>query len=106
MNHYVPYARTDIGGSQVEAVVKWLGVNELLEVLRMLPPEKEFPLLLDFLVEFAGGLELAEHRMKEMLVEQAAVSYKAHAEAVGKIKARIVGLYERDLRDGGLQQND
>lgn len=106
MSHYVPYARTDTGNSQVEAVVKWLGVNELLEVLRMLPPEKEFPLLLDFLVEFAGGLELAEHRMEEMLVEQAAVSYKAHVEAVGKIKARIVGLYERDLRNGGLQQND
>lgn len=94
MNHYVPYARTDIGNSQVEAVVKWLGVNELLAVLRMLPPEKEFPLLLDFLVEFAGGLELAEHRMEEMLVEQAAVSYKAHAEAVGKIKARISEMYE------------
>lgn len=94
MNHYVPYARTDIGNSQVEAVVEWLGVNELLAVLRMLPPEKEFPLLLDFLVEFAGGLELAEHRMEEMLVEQAAVSYKAHAEAVGKIKARISEMYE------------
>lgn len=94
MNHYVPYARTDIGGSQVEAVVEWLGVNELLAVLRTLPPEKELPLLLDFLVEFAGGMELAEHRMEEMLVEQAAVSYKAHVEAVRKMKARIAEMYE------------
>lgn len=100
MVHNIPYARTDTGASQVEAVVEWLGVNELLTVLRLLPPEKEFPLLLDFLVEFAGGLELAEHRMEEMLVDQAAVSYKAHAEAVKKIKARIAELYEmRGTRD-------
>lgn len=101
MSHYVPYARTDIGDSQVEAVVKWLGVNELLEVLRTLPPEKEFPLLLDFLVEFAGGLELAEHRMEEMLVEQAAVSYKAHLEAVRKIKVRIAEMYTMQRVNGG-----
>ena len=94
MSHYVPYARTDIGRTQVAAVVEWLGINELLAMLRTLPPEKEFPLLLDFLVEFAGGLELAGHRMEEMLVEQSAVSYKAHVEAVGKIKARIVEMYE------------
>lgn len=94
MVHNIPYVRTDMGASQVEAVVEWLGVNELLTVLRMLPPEKEFPLLLDFLVEFAGGLELAEHRMEEMLVDQAAVSYKAHAEAVKNLKNRIIELFE------------
>lgn len=94
MVHNIPYVRTDTGASQVDAIVEWLGVNELLTVLRMLPPEKEFPLLLDFLVEFAGGLELAEHRMEEMLVDQAAVSYKAHAEAVKNLKNRIIELFE------------
>lgn len=93
VKHYIPYARSDVGSPQVEAVVEWLGVNELLAVLRTLPPEKEFPILLDFLVEFAGGLELAKHRMAEMLVDQAAVSYKAHAEAVRKIKNRLLELH-------------
>ena len=65
-----------------------------MAVLRTLPPEKEFPLLLDFLVEFGGSLELARHRLDEMLVDQAAVSYKAHAEAVKKIKSRVAELYE------------
>lgn len=100
VKHYIPYAQSDVGSPQVEAVVEWLGVNELLAVLRQLPPEKEFSILLDFLVEFAGGLELAKHRMAEMLVDQAAVSYKAHAEAVKKIKSRIAELYEmRGTRD-------
>lgn len=94
VKHYIPYARSDVGSPKVEVVVEWLGVNELLTVLRTLPPEKEFSILLDFLVEFAGGLELAKQRMVETLVDQAAVSYKAHAEAVKKIKARIVELYE------------
>lgn len=93
MVHNIPYARTDTGASQVDAVVEWLRVNELLTVLRLLPPEKEFPLLLDFLVEFAGGMELAEHRMEEMLVDQAAVSYMAHAEAVRQIKNRLLELH-------------
>ena len=94
VRHYIPYAHSDMGSSQVEAVVKWLGVNELLAVLRTLPPEKEFPLLLDFLVEFGGGLELARHRLDEMLVDQAAVSYKAHAEAVKNLKNRLMELFE------------
>ena len=100
MSHYIPYARSDAGISQVEAVVKWLGIDELLEGLQRLPREKEFSVLLDFLVEFAGGLELAERRMAEMLVEQTVVSYKAHTEAVKKIKARITELYEM----GGLEK--
>jgi len=78
----------------VETVVEWLGVDELLSVLGKLPPEKEFTILLDFLVEFAGGLELAEHRMTEMLVEQAVISYKAHVEVVRKIKDRIAEIYK------------
>lgn len=99
MSHYIPYARSDVSSNQVEAVVKWLGVDELLAGLQRLPPEKEFSVLLDFLVEFSGGLELAEHRMAEMLVEQAAISYKAHAVAVKKIKARITELYEMGGRE-------
>ena len=94
VKHYIPYARSDVGSPQVEAVVEWLGVNELLTVLRTLPPEKEFSILLDFLVEFAGGLELTKHRMAETLVDQAAVSYKAHAEVVRKIKNRLLELHE------------
>ena len=94
VRYYIPYARSDMGSSQVEAVVKWLGINELLAVLRTLPPEKEFSILLDFLVEFGGGLELARHRLDEMLVDQAAVSYKAHAEVVRKIKNRLLELHE------------
>ena len=58
MEHYVPYARSDVGSDQVESIVEWLGVNELLTKMRQLPPESEFSILLDFLVEFAGGLEL------------------------------------------------
>lgn len=93
VKHYIPYARSDVDSPQVEAIVEWLGINELLAVLRTLPPEKEFPILLDFLVEFAGGLELAKQRMAETLVEQAAVSYKAHAEAVRQIKNRLLELH-------------
>ena len=93
MKYCIPYIRSDASSSRVLDIEKWLGVDELLKVLRMLPPEKEFLVLLDFLVEFAGGLELAKHRMEETLVEQAAVSYKAHSKAVRKIKDRIVELY-------------
>ena len=60
MEHYVPYARSDVGSSQVE---------------------------------FAGALELAEHRMTETLVEQSAISYKAHAEVVKMVKCRLTELY-------------
>ena len=41
MEHYVPYARPDVGNSQVESVVEWLGVNELLVKMRQLPPENQ-----------------------------------------------------------------
>lgn len=93
MKHYVPYARSDIGNTQVESIVEWLGVNELLAKVRQLPPESEFSILLDFLVEFAGGLELAEHRMAETLVKQSSISYKAHAEVVKMVKCRLTELY-------------
>ena len=65
----------------------------VLAKMRQLPPASEFPILLDFLVEFAGGLELAEHRMAETLVEQSAISYKAHAEVVKIVKCRLTKLY-------------
>ena len=93
MEHYAPYARSDVGSSQVESIVEWLGVKELLAKMRQLPPKSEFSILLDFLVEFAGALELAEHRMTETLVEQSAISYKAHAEVVKMVKCRLTELY-------------
>ena len=93
MEHYAPYARSDVGSSQVESLVEWLGANELLAKMRQLPPASEFSILLGFLVEFAGGLELAEHRMAETLVEQSAISYKAHAEVVKMVKCRLAELY-------------
>lgn len=93
MAHHVPYARSDVSSSQVDALVEWLGVNKLLEVAKQLPSETEFTILLDFLVEFAGGLELAEHRMAETLVEPAAISYMAYAETVQRVKHRLIELY-------------
>lgn len=93
MEHYIPYAQSATSRSQVDTLVEWLGVNRLLGMVNQLPPETEFAILLDFLVEFAGGLELAEHRMAETLVEQSAISYKAHAEVVKLIKCRLTELY-------------
>lgn len=98
MEHYVPYARSDIGSSQEESIVEWLEVNELLAKMRQLPPKSEFSILLDFLVEFAGGLELAEHRMAETLVEQSAISYNAHAEVVKMVKCRLTELYNNAVQ--------
>ena len=95
MKRCIPYARTDAGNKQVQDVVKWLGVDELLDKLGRLSPDKGFSILLDFLAAFSGGLETAEHRMEETLVEQAAISYMAYAEAVRKIKRRLAELYER-----------
>ena len=77
----------------MESIVEWLGVKELLAKMRQLPPKSEFSILLDFLVEFAGALELAEHRITETLVEQSAISYKAHAEVVKMVKCRLTELY-------------
>ena len=93
MEHYIPYARSDASSRQVDALIEWLGVNRLLGMVNQLPPETEFAILLDFLVEFAGALELADHRMMETLVEQSAISYVAHVEVVKKIKRRLIELY-------------
>lgn len=96
MEHHVPYARSNVGSSQIEALVKWLGVNRLLEMTRQLPSETEFSILVDFLVEFAGGLELAERRMGETLAGSAAISYMAYVETVKKIKHRLMELYRKE----------
>ncbi len=93
MKHYIPCARSDVSNSSVESIVEWLGVGELLAKVRQLSPEREFSILLDFLVEFSGALELAEHRMSETLVEQSAISYKAHVEVVKMVKCRLTELY-------------
>ena len=97
MEHHIPYARSDIGGSQTESLIEWLGVDRLLERAKQIPPEKEFTVLLDFLVEFAGGLELAEHRVGETLTEQAAISYMAYVETVKKVKRRLIELYNQNI---------
>ena len=99
MEHYIPYARSDVSSSQVEALVEWLGVNRLLAKMRQLPPKQEFAILMDFLVEFSGGLELAEHRIAETWGGQATISYKAHAEVVEMIKSRLTELYSDTTRN-------
>ena len=96
MKNCIPYARSDVSISQVKSIVEWLGVDKLLAKVRQLSPETEFSILLDFLVEFSGGLELSEHRMAETLVEQSAISYMAHTEVVKKIKQRLIELYSDD----------
>ncbi len=93
MAHHVPYARSDVGSSQVATLVEWLGVDRLSEAAKQLPADTEFAILLDFLVEFAGGLEVAGHRMAETLVEPAAISYMAYAETVQRVKRRLTELY-------------
>lgn len=93
--HSVPFARSDIHISGHSDIVEWLGVGRLLEKTAGLPPEQEFALLIEFLVEFAGGYELAEHRMYETCVEQAALSYKAYSESVRRIKTRLMEFFNR-----------
>lgn len=94
MKHYISFTRTDISNSSADEIVQWLGINELLAVLSRLPAEKEFAILLDFLTEYAGWLELSQRRMEETLLEQSAICYMACAEAVKKIKARLLELYK------------
>lgn len=96
MKNCIPYARSDVSISQVKSIVEWLGVDKLLAKVRQLSPETEFSILLDFLVEFSGGLELSEHRMAETLAEQSAISYMAHTEVVKRIKHRLIELYSDD----------
>lgn len=93
----IPYARMDMDTVCEENVIRWIGVDDLLLVLRRLPTEQEFKILVEFLVEFSGGLELARNRMAEMPLEQYAISYKAHSEAVRRIKRRICNIYEEAM---------
>ena len=96
----IPYARTDTVAMNIEAVEKWIGFRQLLEKSRLLPPDTEFTLLLAFLVEYAGGYEMAKRRTMEMCVEQAAISQIAHLNAVNAIKDRISELYRRERESG------
>lgn len=57
------------------------------------PSEVEFSLLVEFLAEFSGNVELAYQRMCEMPLDQMADSWKIHSTAQRKIKARINELY-------------
>ena len=90
----VPYVRMDSVDTNIEAVEKWIGFRELLEKSRLLPPDTEFSVLLDFLVEYAGGYELAKRRTMEMCVEQAAISQIAHMNAVKAVD--VFGLDDSD----------
>lgn len=94
MRHNIPFARAGAGVVSTEEVVKWLKADELLAGLGKLEPKDEFPILLDFLVEYAGGLELSKLDMTETLTEQAAIRYKAYAISVKKIKTRLLELYD------------
>lgn len=98
MMHYIPYARTDLEATSTEAALKWIGVEELLERASRLSPDDEFKVLLMFLVEFAGGLELAQYRMQETIMERSAISYSAYATAVQMLTARIEALYDKGRR--------
>ncbi len=86
-------SRSDAIPSNARQILRWLGVEELLEKVSKLPPNKEFDVLLLFLDEFAGGREIAEHRMAETLVDQAAESYSAYTAAVRMIENRLKTLY-------------
>lgn len=100
MGKYVPFAQSNANVSNVKDIIAWLGVDELLENTKQLSPDKEFLLLIEFLIQFSGGYELSECRMYEMCVEQAVFSYKAYAEAVKRIKNRIIEIYyERKMKE-------
>ena len=96
----IPYARMDASGTSVQSVAAWLRYCDLLDVVRNLPPDTEFSILLDFLVEYAGAYEMADQRAMELCVEQAVISRAAHWGAVKAIKDRISELY-RKARESG-----
>lgn len=93
MLRYVPFARSDVNVSNVKDIISWLRVDELLETTKRLSPNEEFLLLIEFLIQFSGGYELSKCRVYEMYVEQARLSYEAYAEAVKRIKDRIIEIY-------------
>lgn len=93
MGNHVPFVRGDMGVSDAKDIMAWLRGDELLQRTKHLSPDDEFVILLEFLIEFAGGHELAEHRMYEMCVEQAALSCMAWAETMRKVKGRLLELY-------------
>ena len=96
----IPLARPDAFSVNIEAVETWIGYRPLMEKVRSLPPDAEFSVLLEFLVEYAGGYELADHRAMEQCVEQAVISREAHWNAVKAVKDRISELY-RKARESG-----
>ncbi len=95
MEHSIPYARTDCCSARAKDIAKWLKVDELLNWTQKLPRDVEFQVLLDFLVEFAGGLELAEHRMYETMTEQSVESRSAWRMAVARIEVRLGELFRQ-----------
>lgn len=98
MIKYSPFVQSNANVSNVEDIILWLGVDELLETTRQLSANEEFLLLIEFLIQFSGGYELSKCRMYEMCVEQAALNYEAYAEAVKKIKNRITEIYHEKIK--------
>jgi|GEM_PF-6607552 len=102
MRHIVPFARTDTGRSNAEEICEWLGVDEFLLAVGTQPPEVEFPLLIEYLIELSGSLECAYQSMSESLVEQYAESYNGHVMAVRKVKARIMEFAPKTAKQGQI----
>lgn len=98
MTHYIPFSRTDVESANLQKNLEWLGADKLLDGLGKLDKDDEFSLLLNFLVEYAGGMEVAEHAMEETLMKQSALLYNAYALSVQKLKARILELYNEKTR--------
>lgn len=93
MRHYIPYSRVDTSKPSAEKLSDWLGVDKLLAIASAQPPEVEFPLLVEFLAEFSGNVELAYQHMCEMPLEQMAANWRVHSLVQRKIKARINKLF-------------
>lgn len=98
MRKYIPFVQSNANVSSVKDIIEWLGTDELLEKTKQLSPNEEFLLLIEFLIQFSGGYELAECRMYEMCVERAALNYRAYSEAVKRIKNRIIEIYHKKSR--------
>lgn len=93
MRHYIPFARTGSSSEPSKTMDEYLGVDAFLALVRAQPPAVEFPLLIMYLIEFSGSVEVAYQRMTETWTDQSAQSYKAHYDALRKIKARVFELY-------------
>ena len=96
---YIPFARTDTQQPSECELAEYIGIDKFMKLARKYPPEIEFRLLIEMLVEFSGNVWDAYCRAMEMWVPQAATSYEAHSKALIKLKTRIHELW-------GLKRNE